>query len=842
MRRRLILGLVPMLLAGMAALASPLPTLAAAEVVETGATTYVVNTAKSEIDVTIELSIKNNKPPTETSCGPYCTTKHTYFWDTAYVGVEVEAGAVKATSNAGAVKQSLQTTGKYFRELKLTYPAVYYGQTRVVTATYAIRAAPRSPGGFRAGKAYAELCAVGNGFDSGSVSVVVPHGFDVGFTSGTDLTRASDKNGVQTYGSGNVAAPYKFWSCLEATNPANLTSTKITAGGQTFNIQSWPEDKVWATTVGGNVQKDVQALEDMTGLKMPGGTIAITGAGNSQLGEYVGVYSSTTKAATVTENTDHATVAHELSHIWFNKNFFTATWMDEGFAGYSEKAAGTGNYKPCLAPVSYPGTGSPDLTTWKYLDVNSTTVDQNITDWQYSASCYLVTNLADAIGPARLKTVLVAASIDEIPYVGAVPAEASPLDGPPISPKTLLDLIDERGMVPAGVKDLDEAQTLFSDYGIFDTSDLVARSKARTDYHTLLDTAGGWKLPLAVRSPMAAWSFTTAETAMVTATQILALRDKVQKGGGGLSLDKTPIQSRFEAARTQADLDTLLALTKKEADAAAKVALAKQLNDGSHSLFQTVGLMGADPGAFIKQATEAIKTAKPDDASAAAQKAIDLINGSGDQGMMRLGIVLVLILALVAVVGFLTMRRRRPRFAPIVPPGASFAAGAYGPPPGVDPAVWYGAPPASGYPASPPPPPPPPANAYYGAPPVGGYQASPPPPPPPPPPASGYYAAPPPPPPPPATGYYGAPPASEYPASPPPPPPPPAMARTYEPPPPFDPGPPVVDPGPPVVDPGPPVTDPGPPVPAPPVFDPAPPVVDPGPPVVDPGPPAPTTT
>jgi len=819
-RKRLILGLVPMLLAGMAALTSPLPTLAAAGgAIETGTTTYVVNTTKSEIDVTVRLSIKNTKPS---------DSLYNYYYTTTGIGVEIEAGALKTTSNAGAVKQSTISTGNYYRQIKLTYPAVWYGQTRVITVTYAIPAAPKAPGGFRAGKAYTELCAVGNGFDSGSVNVVVPDGFDVGFTGGTDLTQTSDTKGLQTYGSGSVSAPYKFWSCLEATNPANLTSSKITAGGQTFNIQSWPEDTIWATTVGGNVQSDVQVLEDMTGLKMPGGTIAIKEAGNSELGEYVGVYTSTTKTATVTEDTDQATVAHELSHIWFNKNLFTATWMDEGFAGYSEKAAGSGNYKPCLAPGSYPGTGSPDLTTWKFLDVNSTTVDQNITDWQYAASCYLVTKLADAIGPAKLKAVLVAASTSEIPYVGAAPAETSPLGPPPISPKTLLDLIDERGMVPAGVKDLDEAQTLFADYGVFATSDLIARSKGRTQYHTLLDAAGAWKLPLAVRSPMASWSFPTAETAMATATQILALRDQVQKGGGDLSLDKTPIQTQFEAAKTQADLDTLLALAKKEAAAAAKVAQAKQLNDGSHSVFQTVGLMGTDPGASIKQATEALKNAKPDDASAAAQKAIDLINGSGDQGMMRLGIMLVLILALVAVVGFLTMRRRRRRLAPVIPAGAPFSAGAYGPPPGVDPAAWYGTPPAGGYPASPPPPTP--ASGYYGAPPAGGYPASPPPPPP----ASGYYAAPPPP----ATGYYGAPPASEYPASPPPAPP--AMARAYEPPPPFDPGPPVVDPGPPVVDPGPPVVDPAPPVfdPAPPPFDPAPPVVDPGPPVVDPGPPA----
>lgn len=79
MRRRLAIGLVPVLLAGMATLAAPLPALAAAEVVETGSTTYVVNTAKAEIDVTIHVSIKNNKPPTTTTvtCFVYYTCRET---------------------------------------------------------------------------------------------------------------------------------------------------------------------------------------------------------------------------------------------------------------------------------------------------------------------------------------------------------------------------------------------------------------------------------------------------------------------------------------------------------------------------------------------------------------------------------------------------------------------------------------------------------------------------------------------------------------------------------------------------------------------------------------------
>jgi hypothetical protein len=707
----------------MAALASPLPALAAGGVVETGTTTYVVNPAKAEIDVTIQLSIKNNKPP---------SALYYYYWNQTEVEVEVQAGPIKATSNAGKVKASLSKTGTYYRDFVLTYPNVYYKQTRVVTVTYAIPAGPGAPGGYRAGKAYADLCAVGNGVDSGALKVVVPDGFDVVFDGGTDLSLSGDAKGVQTYGSGTISAPYNFWTCLEATDPSNLISMSLTSGNQNFTIRAWPEDSAWASTVGGDVRGDVPKLEDLTGLQMPGGIIDITEAGNSQLGDYSGSYSPPTKTATVTEDTDNATVAHELSHIWFNSTLFTATWMDEGFAGYSEKVAGTGNYKPCADPGAYPGTGSPDITHWQLLDINSTTVDQNVSDWQYAASCYLVTELADAIGPANFQAVLKAASDGEIAYVGASPAEKSPVGGPPISPKTLLDLIDEQGMVPAGVKNLDEAQDLFAGYGIFSSTDLDARSTARANYHKLVDAAGTWTMPLAVRGPMASWDFVSAQTAMDTVTQILTLRTAIQKEVSGLSLDGTPIQTQFEASKTQADLDAVLALIKSEGDAAEKVGEAQQLNDGSHSIFQTIGLFGTDPGASITTATAALTSAKPDDASTAAQQAIDTLNGSADQGLMRVGAALVLLLVLLALMLFVLWRRRRYAAAAMAP-AAGAAVLPFGSPPGYDPSTWppQGPPPSPGW-APPPPPqgwaPPPPAQSWAPPPPPQGWAPPPPPP------------------------------------------------------------------------------------------------------------------
>ena len=331
---------------------------------------------------------------------------------------------------------------------------MYYGQTRVVTATYTIPAGPHADGGFRAGSAYASLCATGNGYDTGSLSVVVPAGFDLNVDDGDDLNSAGTSGGKQVFSSGTQASPYKLWTCIDAEDQANLTHSTLTADGQDFSIEGWPEDKTWNTDIQDEVGADVPALEDLTGLKMPGGTIVIMEAGDEQLGEYGGEYNVLTSTASIPETAPGDVVAHELAHVWFNPKMLAAKWMDEGLASYSEKVAGTGNYTPCTEPGAYPGTGSPDLTTWMALTNSSSTQDQNILDWQYAASCYIFASLANAMGPSNFKAVLEAVAADDIAYVGADPNEHMPGVRGPVTARQLLDIIDQRGMVPAGVTDL----------------------------------------------------------------------------------------------------------------------------------------------------------------------------------------------------------------------------------------------------------------------------------------------------------------------------------------------------------------------------------------------------
>jgi hypothetical protein len=651
---RPLLLLAPVVLGGTMVLAAPQAVRAGSGMTETGTTTYEVIPGRNLIGVTIQISIHNDSP-NETNGGSVTI----YYWNSTSIMVEQAAGTVSATSDGGRVTQNTGSSDQYYKVIKLNYPNVYYGQTRLVTATYTIPGTLNARDNFRAGQAYASLCAVGNGQDKGTVSVVIPDGYQVHDIAGGQLTKTDNLGAKQVYTSGPLTNPYKFATCLQATNPANMTHAALTSGSQTFDLQGWPEDSTWSTAVRGDVSGDFQRLEDLTGLKGPGGTVVVAETGGGINDDGV-TYDPKTATVGIPEGANPNVVAHALAHIWFNPTMFGDTWLSEGLAGYGQKAAGEGSYTPCTEPGVYPASGPPDLMTWRTLNFNSTTQDQNISDWQYSASCYFFTALANAMGPDGFRSFMKAAAAGEMAYLGATPGEKLTGAKLPLTSRQVLDLLDERGMVGGGVTDLDQAQKLLADWGVFDPASLAARSKSRATYHALASSAGAWKLPLAVRGPMSTWDFAAADAAMAKVRQILDVRDSIAKGLSGFSLDGTAIQKQFESAATGADLDSLLALIKKESDAAGTLDHATKLNDAGRSILQSIGLIANDNDATLAQARADLVSVKPDLAGAEAQSVIDRINGSNDLGLVRSGVVAgVLGILLLAIALTVTLRRRR---------------------------------------------------------------------------------------------------------------------------------------------------------------------------------------
>ena len=635
-------------LAGAFLVAGPAPAPASAStpgLTETGTTTYVIDPDAGEIRVTIDLAIENSRP-------------NYYYYGTEIV-VLSQAIDLTATSDAGPVTHTVSETEELLSRLNIIYPPVYTGETRHITVDYTLPASVKTPGDIRAGKAYASLCAVGNGADTGTITVSIPDGYDVNIDAGAQLLLHSESNGRQILSTGAISEPSAFWTCLDAQNPSKYVTTAIVAGGQDFDLAAWPEDPGWTNLVQQYVLDDTPALVNLTGLKMPGGRITIREGGNLAMGEYAGLYDSRTATATIGENVDSSTVAHEISHIWFSRDLFSDIWMEEGFAGYSSIAAGSGNYVPCGDPGRYPGSGSPDLIGWKTVNVNSTSEDLQISDYQYAASCYIVTVLAADMGPDNFRHVLAAAKNGEIAYVGSGPAEKSPNAGP-VSAEELLDLIDERGLVPAGIADLNGAQNLLARFGIFtDPSQLRARADAREHYHRVIAEAGTWKLPYAVRAPMASWDFGTAQTAMSTVEQILKLRDQVRRSLPDLSLDGTSLQDSFQTAQSQRDLDDLLVLMRKEASASARVAQAEAMAGQARNVVESIGLMGTDTAGPLARAREDLRRVQPDEANATAGSVIDTLGAAGATGLLRIAAVLGVLLAAIVAATLLALWRRR---------------------------------------------------------------------------------------------------------------------------------------------------------------------------------------
>jgi hypothetical protein len=162
---------------------------------------------------------------------------------------------------------------------------------------------------------------------------------------------------------------------------------------------------------------------------------------------------------------------------------------------------------------------------------------------------------------------------------------------------------------------------------------------------------------------MNGWDFPAAEAAMAKVGTILDLRDQVGKTLPGFSLDGTQIQTLFETASTQADLDSLASLLKKVSDASGKVARATQLRNGGHDFLQTIGLISADLDTPLRQARTDLQNIDPDGAASRAESVINRVNGSSELGLLWViaaGAVLAFVLMLTTLlVGFVLMPARR---------------------------------------------------------------------------------------------------------------------------------------------------------------------------------------
>ena len=385
-----------------------------------------------------------------------------------------------------------------------------------------------------------------------------------------------------------------FGACTDVYDPDLLLHKDFTSpGGHLVTVEGWPDDPAWLTDTASSVEFALSSLEGIVGAPIPGGRdILIREAAGNSLGGYGGYFDSDSSVIRVSEVADSPLLlAHEIAHSWFDFDHFGAPWMAEGLAEWAARAAVK---VPCFEPA-YPATGSPKLGKWRYLGYKPSTARSALIDYQYQASCAVMTQVAEAIGPDRMRDVIKVLLEGRSPYdrlpsvepVGPTPtpgAGSSPgSDQPagstpgaalavssswsstpssrirtkPVDWRQWLDAVDEVGSVPAGLTGPSLGETLLTTHGIAAAKQLRDREAARTAFHALQAVAPGGVTPAVIRRLMDDWKFEDAQKDIAIAGAIAASLLVSPVAGSDIT---SPAWIAYENAKSTADLERVPAL------------------------------------------------------------------------------------------------------------------------------------------------------------------------------------------------------------------------------------------------------------------------------------------
>jgi hypothetical protein len=647
----------------------PSPVAAADGRTDTAATTYELDPVHGQLKVTITLKVKNQTPDTtETyACTQYiydywlgsipytstCSRTASYYLTSTAVLVENEATGIKASSGSSKLATTAGSKGTAYRVITVTFPKLWYGQTRTVTVSYMLKgAAPRTSSPVRLMQAYAAFCVTAGGFDAGSITVKVPAAFSF-TTSGTDLP--SRITGTQRVYSGQVADPGTYWTCFEGTNDAGLRNeTVVGPGGRPVEIASWPEDPSWAAAVRSEVANGLPALSKLVGSPVPGTAPllvkeSVTGT------EYAGYFDETSNTIAVGEDFNQpALVEHELAHVWFNHSLFDGVWLSEGSAEWAGRAT-SGDEPACTRPSS--GASGVNLDAWKYLTPKSTDAERLAVATEYDAACYVVTQVFQAASVSGMVDALNALETGRDPYAldpGA--RRASKLVGW----RDWLDAVDELALAPAGASPT-LASALLLEFGVTtDRSVLDQRTAARAAYVALKAKVGDWVVPTAIRQPLTTWDFPAAQAAVAVAGVAWDVTGQTDAALPGLDARHGPAAKAWAAAATTADLVVAGTLAQAQLAAAKDVRDTQALAATPLDFVQKVGLLGSSIPP-VDPAIPAVRDGRLDAAAATTASVRAAIGALRDVGQLRVNIAVSITLALLLLIAVTLVLRARSR-------------------------------------------------------------------------------------------------------------------------------------------------------------------------------------
>jgi hypothetical protein len=692
MRRRLLLGflaaILPLLVAATPALAddSDYSTRTSA------ASTYEAVPGKGLVKVGVTYKVRNDIPDevesyacSESYFDPYfgwttypsiCTRTIRTYITSAYLVLESDAAKLKVTVGGRKAKiRKVDSTGG-FATYKVTIPKTYLGQTRTIKASYVIKSGPpRSGSTVRMNGAYMNFWGIAQLADRSSVKVVVPDTFATSAVGGT--VRESTKGGKRTYSSGSITDGSAFFVGITGTDLDGFAEAALTtASGRDVLIQGWPGDDEWMTAVRSEADAALSRLEDIVGEPAPGnGPITLREVAGGTLGDaYIATYDPEQRLASVSEEyREEGTVAHELSHAWFNGSLFASTWMSEGYAGWAERAVGA-NATPCEAPAGVSGrfpTRTLALADWQVADPRTTPEQFQAISDQYDASCALVSQVADALGIDGMRAVLAVMATPAGAYPGTRDPDPGPADW-----RQWLDAVEEQGMVDEWGRSI--LSVTLVRYGVATKAELAGREESRSALLGLSQRGGDfWTIPQAVYRSMGAWDFPTADRTMAEMTATMETIYGVSHALDGVSPVDNPLRGRLAAAMTLGDLVEVRQQAEAQLEAATAVAEADARASADQGPLGELGLIGTDWASLFEPAVDDVASLDLDGAAAQVDVIDATLAAAPGIGAMRLGGTVAVLLVVLSSAFLVIRRRRRGRVAAAetaVPEAASEAA------------------------------------------------------------------------------------------------------------------------------------------------------------------------
>ena len=467
-----------------------------------------------------------------------------------------------------------------------------------------------------------------------SITVVLPAGFRA-TVQGETMTPSSGAGGEVVLASGALDDPFAFFAYLSADRPGAFSDTRISVdvGGQPalLRVRAWQDDPDWGTAMSALLSDGLPALYDLIGLPYPAaGTLTVEEAATSRLGEYAGIYNRLTGIIRVRYDADAYVALHEAAHIWFSGDFFRDRWILEAFAEfYGVRAAES-------IGASGEAFGLTDAMLAHRIPLNEWggigTVNIGVEEFAYAATYHVAQLIFERTDIEGLQTVWRGVDGGEMAYQPAH-AGASPEIGVDFDIdgwQQLLDLLEER--TDSTYDDLWIEWVVSTDQ----RADMTDRAAARQHYAAVTDLADDWNLPTDLRYAIGSWRFADAEEAMTLAEEVLAARDEIATDAGELGL--TPPAALKEAFESDAGLTAAKQEATLQLEVLSGIAAATDRLDDEQSPFETIGLLGADPGATLDAARDDFEAHRLDAAAESAAEALATRQTAEAAGQLRTAI------------------------------------------------------------------------------------------------------------------------------------------------------------------------------------------------------------